>query len=133
MAFSHLDIQHSCSVVIFFLNFHPAPDSLSTTGLPIRHRIPNPTPGCPKRYLLRRRRLPSGRSRQRIPVLGGVSLWALIHVLDICLNLEDAVAWIGVCAEEFRWALSLAERIKELHDLDHIQGVVAAVVHKADA
>lgn len=38
----------------------------------------------------------------------GAPLWALIHVPNICLDLEDAVARIGVGAEEFGRALSLA-------------------------
>jgi hypothetical protein len=38
-----------------------------------------------------------------------VSLWALIYVLDIVLDGEDAVARIGVGAEEFGWLLSLTK------------------------
>ena len=38
-----------------------------------------------------------------------------------------------VGAEEFGGALSLAEPIQGLHDLDHLLGIVAAVVHEADA
>ena len=48
-----------------------------------------------------------GPNWRRLP--GEASLRALIDVLDICLDLEDAVAGIGVGAEEFGRALSLAE------------------------
>ncbi len=45
---------------------------------------------------------------RRITAVSGVSLGALIQILDIFLDLNDAVAGIGVGAEEFGWALTLA-------------------------
>jgi len=48
-----------------------------------------------------------GPNWRRLP--GEASLRALIDVLDICLDLEDAVAGIGVGAEKFGRARSLAE------------------------
>ena len=61
------------------------------------------------------------------------SLWALIYALDIVLDLEDAVTGIGMRTEEFGWLLSLAKRFNDLHDLDHVLGIIATVVHEADA
>ena len=58
---------------------------------------------------------------------------AAIDILNISLNLLDAVCRVGMSAEKLRWLVACFGGLQNLHESDHFIGIISSFIHETNA